>query len=249
LTSRRLHTRPARSRADVAAFFDACAPGYADQHGDPDRRLRYRLELLRTAARLRADDVVLEVGCGTAMHLLALAPEYGRGLGVDLAPAMVAAARRRGAALGEKVGFAVDAAEELATVADASVDVVLMVGALEHTLDPAAVCRSAFRVLRPGGGLVCLTLNGGGLWYGRLAAALGIDTRQLATDRYLSRSELDRLLRDAGFGERLLDHWTFVQRGDLPPAAAAMLSALDGIGRLLRVGALRGGLRARAVKG
>lgn len=246
--SRRLTTRPAHDHADVAAFFDACAPAYADRHGDPGRLLRDRLALLREAAEPKPGDTVLEIGCGTGLHLLALADEYGRGLGVDLSPAMVEAARARLGPNAGKVSFAVDAAERLATVADASVDVVLAVGALEHMLDQAAVCASAFRVLRPGGRFACLTLNGGGLWYRRLAPALGIDTRQLATDRYLTRRELEALLRDAGFAEVRLDAWTFVQRGDMPRAVAALMVGLDRVGKWLGIDALRGGLRARAVK-
>jgi SAM-dependent methyltransferase len=247
--SRRLKTRPARGHAEVAAFFDACAPTYADRHGDPDRLLAYRLSLLRAAARLRPGDTVLEIGCGTGLHLLALADEVGRGLGVDLSPAMVEAARGRLGRHAGKVSFAVDAAERLVTVADGSVDVVLAVGALEHMLDQAAVCASAFRVLAPGGRFVCLTLNGGGLWYRRLAPALGLDTRQLATDHYLARRELEGLLRGAGFGEVQLGSWTFVQRGDMPRSAAALMAGLDQVGKLLGIGALRGGLRALAVKG
>jgi SAM-dependent methyltransferase len=248
LPSRRLTTRPARDHADVAAFFDACAADYADRHGDPERGLRDRLALLREAAGLTPADTVLEVGCGTAMHLLGLAAEFGHGLGVDLSPAMVAAARGRVGPHRGKVTFAVDAGERLATVGDASTDVVFAVGALEHMLDQAAVCRSAFRVLRPGGRFVCLTPNGGGLWYRHLAPALGRHTRQLATDRYLTRRALARLLADAGFGEVAIDPWTFVQRGDMPPALAAIVTVLDGVGRALGLGYLRGGLRARAVK-
>jgi 2-polyprenyl-6-hydroxyphenyl methylase/3-demethylubiquinone-9 3-methyltransferase len=163
---------------------------------------------------------------------------------------MIEAARRRlrRSPWRAKVSFEVDAAERLATVADESVDVAIFVGALEHVLDQGAAVANAFRVLKPGGRLVCLTLNGGSLWYRRLAPALGLEMRRLSTDRYLSRRELARLLHAAGFGELELGHWTFVQRGDLPPLFAALLQGLDGIGRLLRSGALRGGLRARAAK-
>lgn len=243
-----LKTHPASGHADVAAFFDACAAGYADRHGDADRLLAYRLSLLRAAARPGREDVVLEIGCGTGFHLLGLADEYGRGIGVDLSAAMVEIANERRGPHARKVAFAVDAAERLTTIGDGEVHVAIAVGALEHMLDQAAVCESVHRVLAPGGRFVCLTVNGGGLWYRRLAPALGIDTRQLATDRYLTRLELDRLLREAGFRAPTIGHWTFVQRGDMPPGAAALMAGLDRLGAALGAGWLRGGLSAVAVK-
>jgi ubiquinone/menaquinone biosynthesis C-methylase UbiE len=248
--SKGLKTRAARNHADVAAFFDACAPSYKEQHGGAERLLRYRLDLLSDRAQFRVDDTVLEIGCGNGLHLIALAARYGRGIGTDLSPAMITAAREamKGRPGEDKLSFEVDASEHLRSVAPSSVDVVLCVGSLEHTLDQKAALQNAFRVLKPGGRLVCLTLNGGSVWYAYMARLLGADTRQLATDRYLTGGELRRLARDAGFGEPVIDAWTFVQRGDMPAATARLLAILDGVGRLLRLSFLRGGLRLYAVR-
>ncbi|MEM8960185.1 MAG: methyltransferase domain-containing protein [Acidobacteriota bacterium] len=240
--------RPAHDHDDVAAFFDACAPNYADQHGDADRLLRYRLGLLRKLAALQPTDDVLEIGCGTCMHLLGLADAYRSGIGTDLSPAMIEASRERLGAHADTITLQVDRAETLATLDDESVDVVLCVGALEHMLDQAAVCRSVYRVLRPGGRFALLTLNGGSIWYRHLAPRLGIGTRQLSTDHYLDRRELRDLLTEAGFATVALDAWTFVQRGDLQPPWPPLLDLADHLGRMLRVGYLRGGIQARAVK-
>ncbi len=245
---RRLATTAARDHTDVRAFFDRAAAAYAEQHGNPARLLRYRLSLLRRAARLRPGDAVLEIGCGDGAHLLALAGEVGQGVGIDLSPSMVARAAAAAAALGleRRLRFAVDLAERLGTVPDAAMDVVLCVGALEHMLDQAAVARAAARVLRPGGRFAGLTLNGGYAWYRWLAPRLGHDVRHLATDHFLRRAELRALLTAAGFSRISIAPWTFVPRGDLPPALARLLTLLDAAGRLTRWSALRGGLRFSA---
>jgi ubiquinone/menaquinone biosynthesis C-methylase UbiE len=245
-----LRTLPAHSHTDVAAFFDTSAPTYAEQHGEAERLLRYRLELIREAARFQSFDTVLEVGCGTGLHLLGLAPDFGRGLGIDLSPGMIEAARaeygRRG--LERRVDFSVGMGESLDSVADASVDVVFCIGAIEHMLDQAQVFRSVYRVLRIGGRFVCITLNGGSIWYRYLAPALGFDTRRLSTDHYLRAGELRLLSSSVGFATTKIDAWTFIQRGDMPRIVAGFLEISDSIGKFTHLDLLRGGLRLTAVK-
>jgi ubiquinone/menaquinone biosynthesis C-methylase UbiE len=240
----RLKLTCARGHADVQRFFDACAPNYAEQHGNPERLLRRRLAVIRRYGRFRAEDTALEIGCGDGRHLIALSEEFAHGVGIDLSPAMIECARQRAQSspAAERVALNIDLAECMSSVSDASIDVAFCVGALEHMIDHTAMFHSAFRVLRPGGRLVCLTLNGDFIWYNRLAPALGIETRRLSTDHYLSRGELDILLNHAGFRDLRFGHWTFVPRGDMDVWSAAGLQLLDWFGRFTRIGRLRGGL-------
>jgi SAM-dependent methyltransferase len=224
--------------ADVRAFFDRCAEGgFQEQHGRPARLLAYRLGLIRRHARLRPEDVVLDVGCGNGHHLLALAPEIAGGVGVDLSPRMIDLARRSSP---KGLRFLVDDATRLEAVASSSVDLVLCIGALEHMVDRPAALASMHRVLRPRGRLFCLTPDGAHPWYRSVAPRLGIATRHLSTDHFLTGTELESLLEQAGFARVELGGWSFIPRGDMPALARWLFGGLDGI--------LRGGLWACAWK-
>jgi ubiquinone/menaquinone biosynthesis C-methylase UbiE len=242
---------PVRGNADVRGFFDLHAADYAEQHGHPARLLAERLALVRREARLAPDDVVLDVGCGHGHHLLALAPEIARGIGVDLSPAMIEVARARLAASpwGGRLRFeAGDAASLEGVVGADSVDLALCIGALEHMLDKQAALASVHRVLRAGGRFFCLTPSGDYLWYRALAPLLGFATKHLSTDVFLTRRALTTLLARAGFDRVRTGSWTFIPRGDMPRSIARLLGGLDTLGRIADLRALRGGLWVCASK-
>ena len=227
-----------QTQADVRAFFDGLAAEYAERHGPAEELLTRRLAVLNRHAQFSPTDVVLDLGCGPGRHLAALADRIGRGVGIDLSPGMVAAARRHAAH--PALSFRVDDAERLDTVPRSSVDTVLCVGVLEHLLRPARGLREAARVLRPGGRFVALTPNGAYWWY-RLADRLGLPTRHLATDRRLTPGQGRRLLRSAGLVPTVA-FWRFVPGGDLPPPLSRVCRGLDRVGRWLATPFLRGGL-------
>jgi SAM-dependent methyltransferase len=242
-------TRTILDRSELVAHFDQSAAAYEEAHGDARRLLEYRLALIRQRCG-DGSGVLLEIGCGTAIHLAALAPSFTRLIGTDISPRMIASARHklRTSPDHDRIELRVDPSEELGTIDDSSVDVVLCVGALEHMLDRAQVVRQVTRVLKNGGQFVLLTPNGGYCWYALLAPLLGIATRHLSTDRFLKRREAIDLLESAGLHLKSFDYWTFIPKGDMPGWAGAALAFLDRVGRFCRFGAMRGGLILTGVK-
>jgi SAM-dependent methyltransferase len=135
------------------------------------------------------------------------------------------------------------------TIDDASVDVVLCVGALEHMLNRDQVVRQVSRVLKRGGVFILLAPNGRYCWYTLLAPFLGCSTRHLSTDRFLDRRDAIRLLQFAGLRLTGWDFWTFIPKSDMPRWTCIILEVLDRVGRICRLGACRGGLILTATRG
>ena len=244
----RLTTRAVNSPEDVIRHFDALAPVYAETHGSAERLLSYRLGVIRRLLVGAPRGRLLEIGCGTAIHLLALAGDFDQAVGTDMSPAMVEAAHRLADRVGADadISFRVDRAEALATVADASVDAVVCVGALEHMPDKACVLGQVRRVLTPGGRFACLTPNADYCWYRHVAPALGRDVRHLSTDRFVTTAELASLLSAAGLTVVDRHYWTFVPRGDMPAGVGAILTALDWCARPTGWSYPRGGIAIAA---
>ena len=235
---------PVESIADVRAFFDRFAPHNTEQHGASDALLNYRVRLLKHFGDINSAHTVLDLGCGDGNHLRMLAPDIREGIGVDVSPAMVGAARRaaRTQPYGDRLSFQVDDACQLATLPSNSVDRAICVGALEHMLNPAQVLKNAHRVLRPGGRFVALTLHGGYAWYRWIAPLLRIPTRHLETDCRLTAREGRCHLENAGFTAIRVAPWTFVPAGDMPWGWAPVWRVLDRLGAWVGIWMLRGGL-------
>jgi arsenite methyltransferase len=106
-------------------------------------------------ADLRTDDVLLDVGCGTGLigfgALDRLGPD-GRVIFSDISADLLDECRRT-AAHDERCSFVQAAASDLATVPDASVDVVTTRSVLIYCARKQAAFAEFHRVLRPGGRL------------------------------------------------------------------------------------------------
>ncbi len=230
---------PAATTADLRAFFDDLAAHNTERHGPAEALLTRRLALLDRHAQFSDTDVVLDVGCGDGTHLRALADRIDRGIGIDLAPRMIASARQY--TTDPALHFRADNAERLATIPSDAIDKVMCVGVLEHVLRPALALRQMARVLKPTGRFVALTLNARWWWY-RLARRLQLPTRHLTTDRRFDPDRAGRLMRASGLRPDI-GFWRFVPRGDMPRPVSLLSRLLDAVGRRTAPAHLRGGLR------
>jgi SAM-dependent methyltransferase len=161
--------------ADVRAYWDAEAAGFdeAADHGLRDPQVRGAWGRLLREHLPEAPADVLDLGCGTGTLTVLLAEGGHRVHGVDLAPAMVAAARAKIAASGTTATVEVGDASDPPGRAGAY-DVVLTRHVLWALPDPSAALSRWVRLLRPGGRLLLVE----GRWWtgGGLTAA---ETRRL----------------------------------------------------------------------
>lgn len=119
--------------------------------GDLNRRLNSDPVLWAMAGDVRGRDV-LDAGCGTGYLAGQLARQGARVIGADFSERMIAIARSTHPTL----DFRVDSCTELATVGDATVDLVVSNYVLMDTPDLAGTIRAFHRVLRPGGHAVVI---------------------------------------------------------------------------------------------
>lgn len=158
--------------------------------GSPAILARATAEIVARLAEWRLlgpDRHVLDIGCGIGRVEEVLAPHVGTITGIDIAPAMIAAAWRRCRDLAN-VAFRQCNGTDLADFADASFDLVLAVDSFPYLVaaGPAVVERhfaDAARLLSPGGALVILNFSYRGDLAAdrrdaaRLAAANGLAVR------------------------------------------------------------------------
>ncbi len=85
--------------------------------------------------------------------------------------------------------------------ADASYDMVLSFGVLEHVPNDRESLREIFRVLRPGGLLLCYNLPGARSWIMHLAHLMGNHYH----DRLYERAGVSQMLHECGY--QVLDMW------------------------------------------
>jgi SAM-dependent methyltransferase len=129
--------------------------------GDPERlraATREVVEWLAAQGVLGAGRRVLEIGCGAGRFVEALAPFVGFVTGLDVSPAMAAAARRCARAR-PNTAVVLTGGRDLRAFASGGFDLVLAVDSFPYLVKAGvaeAHLEEAARVLKPGGELVIL---------------------------------------------------------------------------------------------
>jgi 2-polyprenyl-6-hydroxyphenyl methylase/3-demethylubiquinone-9 3-methyltransferase len=185
--------------------FDAAAPRWWDPEGEfrPLHDLNpARLDYIEARAGL-AGRRVLDVGCGGGLLAEGMARRGARVTGIDLAPGALEVARLHALESGIAVDYREIAAESLAEAEPGSYDLVTCLEMLEHVPDAPAIVAALGRLVRPGGDVVCSTINRNAKSFALaivgaeyLLRLLPMGTHQYA--RLIRPSELARWARDAG---------------------------------------------------
>ena len=177
--------------------------------GQLHRMTPARMQIIRDALAPDTDDPVplaglsiLDVGCGGGLLCEPLTRLGARVTGLDASPEAVEAARAHAGQSGLDITY------RTGTLDDPEVagpyDAVIASEVIEHVPDPAVLIAGIARVLRPGGTVVVTTLNrtGRSLFVAKLLAEYVLRLVPARTHdwrRFLTPSELSRLLAGAGF--------------------------------------------------
>jgi SAM-dependent methyltransferase len=184
-----------RGWAHLATTYDVVATDYAEAFSDELDAKPFDRELLeRFAEQHRGRAIVADLGCGPGQIGAYLADHGCRTLGVDLSIGMVRSARKYHPDCAFHVGDL-----RALPVADGVLDAVVCFYAVIHLPRqqvPTSLAEMA-RVLKPAGRLLLAVHEGQGElhvddWFGR---GVSVDVT------LFGRSELVRLLSDAGFSE------------------------------------------------
>ncbi len=163
---------------------------------------------IREAAQTTANARILDVACGPGIVVEALAPGAAEVVGCDITERMLDKARQRAQAAGLAHVRFMPARAEALPFACATFDAVVSRSAVHHFPDPSAALREMARVVRSGGRVVTVDV---------MAAETAEDAalhnalenlRDPSHVRMLARSELHRVLAEAGLEVAGCTTWT-----------------------------------------
>ena len=138
------------------SLWDRQAPAY-DRRNLKVYESAYDLSIQRARAVLSPEHKVLEIGCGTGIIALGIAPLVKSVVATDISPQMVAVAKSKAESLSiTNVEFRACDGYAL-PYDDQAFDAVLLFNVLHFVKEPTTLLREAHRLLKPSGYLVSAT--------------------------------------------------------------------------------------------
>jgi ubiquinone/menaquinone biosynthesis C-methylase UbiE len=137
--------------------FDRWAPTY--ERDRAARRLREAQTTALAALNLQAQDVFLDLGCGTGAAVRDGAGAVKRAVGIDLSPGMIAEARTLSNGLRNAEFVLGDVSQDRLPFEDQEFTALLCSTAFHHFPQPSRTIGEMARVLAPGGRLVIADAN------------------------------------------------------------------------------------------
>jgi len=153
----------ARENVDPAevAKFDSLASRWWDPDGEFGSLHDInplRLDWIRQHVQL-SEKKIVDIGCGGGILAESMAMVGATVTGIDMAEGPLAVARLHQHESGAEVDYRQATAEELASEAAGSFEIVTCLEMLEHVPDPSAVIKSCAELVRPGGHVFFSTIN------------------------------------------------------------------------------------------
>jgi ubiquinone/menaquinone biosynthesis C-methylase UbiE len=183
-----------------AAFWNDIAEKYSKKPVDNPEAFERKIEITRS--RMRPEDVVLDIGCGTGSLALRLA-DGGREIhGLDFSDEMVRIARGKAKAQGaDNVRFHCGPFDETFDgFEDASLNGICAYSILHLVEDRPAALARIYRLLAPGGFFISSTTCLGGSWvpYRPLLAVMRFFGKAPMVEIFSKETLVDEI-REAGF--------------------------------------------------
>jgi SAM-dependent methyltransferase len=147
--------RTADVAVQVRQLFDTKASTWSAKYA-PGGRLTGRLKCFATVLSYHAPATgkVLDLGCGTGVMAIAAAAAGMQATGCDISPEMLERAMAADPA-GAVDWVQLDPGWRVLPFAHETFDAVVAASVMEYVDDPTAVLRECYRVLRPGGVVLC----------------------------------------------------------------------------------------------
>lgn len=193
--------RRARFRAaDDAAFWDGIAEKYSKQPvANTDA---FDAKIAITKSRMKATDVVLDIGCGTGSLALRLAGSAAEVHGLDISSEMTRIANDKARAQKvDNVSFHTGAFDETFRAFEAgSLDGICAYSLLHLVDDRMAALARIYRLLKPGGFFISSTVCLGESWvpYGVLIGAMRL-VGKAPMVKIFDKRTLEGEIRESGF--------------------------------------------------